>query len=402
MSDIHFGKLSRTKDFAVPGEPLPSMEQGEKSLKAELINTLKNEKVNFLIVAGDLTSIGSPNEFKYCKDAILEIANEINLHDSEVIISLGNHDINWNILGIDMECSSENPECKSNHTNGYLAVAGSVANYWLGDSFKYEKEGPAPYSGVKEFDDVIFFTLNSGWRCSKDDAIKQGKLDTEQLDWISKELYNYKDNTKWKILVLHHHPFNYPYQIPVSEHSVLSEGPELLECIGKYGVNIVCHGHRHHPRIKNRIENGWKNPVTFVSAGSLSVASNHRSNGEIPNLFHIIELTENRTLYIRTYQYKTINGWKPITFDEGLLPIDFEMFFEKPYGEEECYEELKELCNLNGADNKRLPEWRKLPSSLKSIPLKELNSKIEEFCNNSGNKFFGPYPNTNVAILKDI
>jgi 3',5'-cyclic AMP phosphodiesterase CpdA len=400
ISDIHYGKLSRTKDFAVPGQSPFSNEEGAKSLKEDLINTLKNEKVDYLIVAGDLTSVGSPNEFKYCKEAILEIANRIDIQESHVIISLGNHDVNWNILGVDQEFCSSEQECEEIHRNGYLTIAGSVANHWLEDSFEFDIKGPAPYSGVKEFEDIIFISLNSGWKCSKDDAIKQGRLDSKQLDWVEKQLETFKDSNKWKVLVLHHHLFNYAYHVPISEHSVLTEGPELVDLVGKYGVNIVCHGHRHHPRIVNRIESDWKSPVTFVSAGSLSVESGHRAQGEIPNLFHIIELSNHRSLYIRSYQYKTFQGWKPVVYDGGLVPIDFEMFFDKPYTEEERGVELYKLCHLNGADNKELPIWRELPPSLKSLKLEELNRRIDEICTNNGIKFFGPYPNNNVAIIK--
>jgi 3',5'-cyclic AMP phosphodiesterase CpdA len=402
ISDIHFGKHSRTKDFTVPGEVLISEELGAKSLKEELIKKLIEEKIEYLIVAGDITSIGSPNEFIHCEKTLIEIATKSSIANSNVIMCLGNHDIDWNINGISGDYKNETMSLVENVKKSYLTVAGAVANHWLENAFGFGdgNEGPAPYSGVKEFDNIIFFTLNSGWLCSKEDSIKQGKLDAKQLDWLESVLNKHKDSKKWKILVLHHHPFNYPYPLPFSDHSLLAEGPELTNIIGKYGVNIVCHGHRHHPRVKNQLESDWKNAITFISAGSLSVNIQHR--GEyIPNLFHVIELLDEKSFYLRSYQYTPIEGWKENSKRDGYTPIDFEMFFQKPYNQDEKILGIEEICALNeGSDQKKLLKWKELPPALKTITLDELNSSIKYYCDRNNLSIFGKYPEENIAIIK--
>lgn len=73
---------------------------------------------------------------------------------------------------------------------------------------------------------------------------------------------------------------------------MLEEGSSFLDVAGQNGIHLVLHGHRHHPKAETTFKNGWDHPITFVFAGSLTVNSAHRSNGYIPNILHIIELTE--------------------------------------------------------------------------------------------------------------
>ena len=53
ISDIHFGKFSRTKEFSVPGEMLQDKNQGAISLQDGLIKIFKEMCVNYLFIAGD-------------------------------------------------------------------------------------------------------------------------------------------------------------------------------------------------------------------------------------------------------------------------------------------------------------------------------------------------------------
>lgn len=49
ISDIHYGKLSRTKEFSVPGEPIKDENFGGESLTESLITVLK-EKMHSIFV----------------------------------------------------------------------------------------------------------------------------------------------------------------------------------------------------------------------------------------------------------------------------------------------------------------------------------------------------------------
>ncbi len=81
---------------------------------------------------------------------------------------------------------------------------------------------------------------------------------------------------------MHHHPFNYPFPTISEDISQIKEGVEFIELAEKNGVDFVIHGHRHHPKVKTVLPEGYA-PITYFCAGSPSVNAEHRSNGEIPN-----------------------------------------------------------------------------------------------------------------------
>ena len=56
-------------------------------------------------MAGDLTSLGNPQEFYYCEQEILNIAKRTGVECNNIFCVLGNHDIDWSIsdLGINVQ-----------------------------------------------------------------------------------------------------------------------------------------------------------------------------------------------------------------------------------------------------------------------------------------------------------
>lgn len=97
ISDIHFGQFSRTAEFSVPGEKIKDETTGGESLKESMVSILKKESIEYLCIAGDLTSLGSPQEFVYCEEMILDIAEQLGIQKNNILLGLGNHDIDWNI-----------------------------------------------------------------------------------------------------------------------------------------------------------------------------------------------------------------------------------------------------------------------------------------------------------------
>jgi hypothetical protein len=203
-------------------------------------------------------------------------------------------------------------------------------------------------------------------------------------------------------LLLHHHPFNYPFPTIGREISLLEEGSELVDIAGNSGFHIVCHGHRHHPRAKNVLENGWKNPITFVCSGSFSVNAQHRGNGDIPNCFHIIELLDvtEKFVTLKNFEYRPSEGWKEFSSFSNETPLDANMFFCKPYDAKTRKEILDQLIDKSELEsNFELPEWDVLPVELKTLPYHSLNKLINEK-SSEGYYIYGEYPKR-VAVWRD-
>lgn len=393
ISDIHFGQYSRTVEFSVPGEKIKDENTGGESLKESMISVLKDEGIEYLCVAGDLTSLGSPQEFVGCEELILDIASQLGIQNDNILLGLGNHDIDWNITELYTRFDKSNADFPLELVKEqYRKIAASASLINLKKLAAPSKNGPAPFSGIIEKDNFVMFILNTGWCCTKDQASKPGKLDTEQLEWFEKEAENYKDIPKWKVILMHHHPFNYSYPVVCPDYSTLQEGSNFLDIAGKNGFNLVIHGHRHHPRAETKWKTGWDHPITFVCAGSFAVNASHRSAGSIPNTLHIIELTDEiGTVRLRNYQYSA-KGWVPFLNNCDVTPLDDEMLFGKLFKPEEIDQAIDSL-----PENEEL-QWESLNECLRFMPYEELNTRISSKLPTS-HKMIGRFPD-NVILFK--
>ena len=394
ISDIHYGRFSRTAEFSVPGEKIIDENTGGESLKEGMVSLLKDENIDYLCVAGDLTSLGSPQEFAYCEDLILDIAEKLGIQEENILLGLGNHDIDWNITELYANFNNENAEFPIEMVKDqYRRIAASASLINLKRIAAPSRKGPAPFSGIVENDNFVMFVLNTGWCCTKDEASRPGKLDTQQLEWFEKEAANYKDVLKWKVILMHHHPFNYTYPVICPDYSTLQEGSNFLDIAGKNGFNLVIHGHRHHPRAETKWKSGWDHPITFVCAGSFAVNASHRNAGSIPNTLHIIELTDELgTVRLRNFQHSA-KGWIPFLNNCAETPLDDEMLFGKLFKQEEIKQAIEEL-----PENEEL-QWENLDECLRFMPYEELNTRISTSLPSSV-KMIGRFPETVILYKK--
>ncbi len=396
ISDIHFGQFSRTAEFSVPGEKIKDETTGGESLKESMVSILKKESIEYLCIAGDLTSLGSPQEFVYCEEMILDIAEQLGIQKNNILLGLGNHDIDWNISELYSQFDKSDPDFPLELVKEkYRKVAAGASLINLDSIPVPPKVGPAPFSGIIENDNFVMFVLNTGWCCTKEQGSKPGKLATEQLEWFNKESVKYRDVEKWKIILMHHHPFNYSYPIVCPDYSTLEEGSNFLDIAGKNGFHLVIHGHRHHPRAETDWKTGWDHPITFVCAGSFSVNASHRSGGSIPNTLHIIELTDEiGVLKLRNFQYSA-KGWIPLVANCLETPLDSEMLFGKLFDQEQIDQAILGLPDMKAL------QWDELDECLRFLPFNELNDRINtKFA--TTHKIIGQFPKEVILYKNEV
>lgn len=383
LGDIHFGRLARSSEFAVPGEMIKDATSGGKSLVSSLVKVLKEENIEYIFIAGDLTSTGSPVEYVKCYEVISNIALSSDIDPKNIIISFGNHDVDWRISSIieDKNAPYNDLDIVNIAKCYYQKISASVGGMCIRAN-EFTEIGPVPFSGVCDKENIVIFVLNSGWNSSKDNKIPHGKLSVEQLNWLKMTAKKHQHSKKWKILLLHHHPHNYPYPLPGHDYSLLEEGSELLEIAGKNGFHLVCHGHRHHPRVFNSQESRWTNAITFICTGSFSVNAEHRDGGSIPNCFHILELidTGEKIIKLKNYTYSDSEGWVYMSGFKPETPLDPEMFFHKPYTMEEREKALSKVVETakNNEVGFVLPGWESLPLQLRTMYYNDLNAMLKK------------------------
>ena len=272
LSDIHFGSLAISNEFIPNGTSIRGSLSGAVPMCESLVKMVKGEDIYAVLVAGDLTSSASPIEFTGCLDRIHGISEQLNVANDHIIYTFGNHDTNWHISKIPDRSDDVEKEL-------YLKVAASVGETVLPINNSVIR-GPVPGSGVFETEHINVYIVNSAYYSSHDQTYRHGKLGDDQCQWLGQQFSTGVSPAKWNVLLLHHHPFPYKYPTPAEDISHIEEGAELMQLIGYSGIDIVCHGHRHHPIVFTDNRSGWKKPVTFLCAGSLSVNEEHRRHGE--------------------------------------------------------------------------------------------------------------------------
>ena len=152
------------------------------------------------------------------------------------------------------------------------------------------------------------------------------------------------------------------------------EGAEFVELAEKEGVDFVIHGHRHHPKVKTYLASG-RSPITFFCAGSLAVNAHHRSNGDIPNTVHFIDIDKEKDYFVLyNYSYTGPEGWKK-THNTKVTPLDDVMKVGKIYGEEYCREVLQFYKSMKDPFVKL--EWQSLDESLQFSTYEEVMEMIK-------------------------
>lgn len=396
LADIHFGKFANSREFGLNQNTSGYASSKRLSSVDSLITTILKleDKPTAILVPGDLTSIASPSEFEGCIKLTIEIAKKLDISSDNIFFTYGNHDVDWRICALKNETAGFSTDHNYNH------VAAMVGSLYTPVKNRI-KEGPVPGSGVFRTEDHTIFILNSGFYCVADQIYRHGSLGSEQLKWFEEVLKQYSSDTGWKILMVHHHPHNYKYPTPINDISCIEEGAEVVNLAGHYGVDLVCHGHRHHPRLFTEMETNWKKPMTFICAGSVAVNALHRDNGLIPNLFHVVSLRKrlaNKAAFGKVTSFEfTTEGWKPVSYKEAT-PLDHVHHFGALVSDCEADEAAKSflLSIISSLEVKstELPAMRDLPDALLCCSLEQLNNRLSRLAQGSGYLMYGKYPDS--------
>lgn len=396
ISDIHFGKDSRTKEFSVPGEEVFDETTGAVSLEQGLINVLKDNEVEYLFIAGDLTSVGSPQEYYYCEKKMLEIAQKSNVSKDNIVCSLGNHDIDWMVSNLhEIQCKDKTltADVVGIIKDGYKKLSAVSPYIHLKELGQYNQEVQLPNVYVREYSDFIVFVLNTSWDCNPDQTIvSHGKLSDEQIKWFDEAAQQYSDDNRYKIVLMHHHPHQYSYAVHYFDCSMIEDGDEFLAVAAKNKINLILHGHRHHPTTKTVMQNGWSTPITFLCAGSLSV--NYKQRSESPNTIHIIDInSDEKVIDLYNYEYSSSEGWKPFGKYSNEKPLDSKMHLGKIVTDDEL-DRLVENC----IKEKRDWKWDELPEEVRFRLFKDVNNSFKKV---AGDSMAGEFPNLVYIISEE-
>lgn len=221
ISDIHFRLSYEQHDRGYEGM-ISKMDNPLIQLKTSLEHAKLNHSIDLLLISGDLTEDGTKEDYTFLKAWLKK-----ELPDTQVIVTLGNHDI------------------KKNFREGWLEIEGT-GEY---------------YNEVFEFDEFCLITFDSSVYGEAD-----GHMSDNQFLWLEEQLSNYQ--TKPIFLMTHHHLFE-----TQSSTLPLPQSNKLLNVISRYKVNCFLNGHTHH--VYTRDIKG----IQYFTAGGMSFVGEDEGEG---------------------------------------------------------------------------------------------------------------------------
>lgn len=400
LSDVHYGDLAHLNSF---GKSTPSTDDELKEVANSVVSTLEGEKihVDYIFVLGDLTSRGSPGELQDVYRFLTILRDLLLLSEDEVFITYGNHDVDWKICNIDA--------ISSGYIDAYCKAAAQLGGIFAPPG-NYTIDGPVLGSGITRLEGIDLISLNSGIECYSSQDVKHGKLGNVQFDWIENELKKHLRENATKIIILHHHLINLPYSIPVYDLSAVEEGANIVDILGKLGVDMVLHGHRHHPIVHTTLRSNWEKPITFFCAGSFGVCASERASGRLPNTMHVVEIESNsgnKNLegVIQSFELNMASEWIPLGPKKTEYLLNQMQWFGAPDAKNKASEKVIEILT-SGVDKVsagayfQLPDYESLPICLRCISYDELSKLFQSEASNIGLQVTGEYPSKCIVTGK--
>lgn len=195
LSDIHF-RLSYEPNPKGYKGMIAKMDNPLIHLKTALDHAKSKGKIDLLLISGDLTEDGSPEDYAYLKQWLAKEVPKVPL-----IVTLGNHDIKKNFR-----------------------------TAWLGEANGEE----LPYNEVYDLEDFYLISFDSSLY-----EENNGFVSRNQFIWLEYQLNKYKD--KPVFLMTHHHLLSNQ-----SSTLELPQSNELLNLINQFSVSALFNGHTHH------------------------------------------------------------------------------------------------------------------------------------------------------------
>ena len=275
LSDIHFGSEHAFQEKL----------QVEDLMSLVLREITAKEKIDLVVVSGDLTSRGTEQEFEHAADFLSSIARTLQLGPERFVIVPGNHDI----------YRSEEPNRRFSKFVEFLdgfyrrlpdpgvAFTRFPALYdeerqWL--HWNAKKHQDESLYSVAIFDDLqtIVIGLNSVISIG-DDRLNFSRIEPKQLIKIAEELNDLSppQSHYFRIAVFHHNPVAVPSFSSEGEPDRIVRNPALvLRELIKNRVRLALHGHTHYsigfkylPYLLDG-DRTLSSPLVVVGAGTLS------------------------------------------------------------------------------------------------------------------------------------
>ncbi len=277
-----------------------------------IIKKINAEKsIDIIAIIGDLVAKRTAEELGYMNEILNKIFEEINIDKERIFIVPGNHEVNWDNYSLNKRSKnaytsfanfyntffSREIICKSNgNNNGQLPISITAD----GLSWKRFLKNP----------NVSIIGICSN---SEDESEKgKGKLSNDQIKYIKENWRNDKDETEFRILMLHHNFFPIQSFNSMDESKTITNTGALLTALSEAKCDLILCGHTHRSEVilyqsSTLSDSGYKrNKSLLLSATGTS--GGNPTTGDYARQFNVIDVskdinTNNMQIEITPYHY---------------------------------------------------------------------------------------------------
>jgi len=291
ISDLHLGD-----EHAFPTVP----DQHEQNLGSVIKSSLEasglNPRPSVIVVSGDLTWLGTSEEFEQARRTVSQLAVSWGLDPGNVVFCPGNHDMQWGPPAAPYDskakvvCNLE--EASKNYDTFFKNFYGIEPNKWGAMARRYVLKNTTSVDVIAVNSSILEQDQFRGYGLVTFQQLAQA---FKSLDWPTSE-----DRSHFRFLVLHHHLVPVVAQeAETYQHnfSLTLDAAQIIHETGLAGVDIILHGHQHQPFLS--FVERENSRVLIIGAGSAGVKQKHIPKGST-NAFNLYALT-NRDLTIYTF-----------------------------------------------------------------------------------------------------
>ncbi|NJM73923.1 MAG: hypothetical protein HC862_29565 [Scytonema sp. RU_4_4] len=308
LSDLHFGRVDDSYNWY-------------DQIAQDLYSELNCEKLDGLILSGDIANKSTPQEYEAAKEFLNNLCQEFQVSSEKIVIVPGNHDLNWGLgeAAYTLVRRKDYTEpLDENHIidkGEYIEVVDQeqykqrfahFSQFYQdikGEAYPLEYDQQATLHHFPE-QNLLILGLNSAWQLDHHYRSRAGihpRALTNALTQIRRN-QDYKNCVK---IAVWHHPLNSAFEDRIKDTG-------FMERLAQAGFRFALHGHIH--KAENSlysydVTTGGRK-LNIICAGTFGAPIREWFSG-YPLQYNFLKL-EGHKLTVNTRRREELNGaWKP-------------------------------------------------------------------------------------------
>jgi len=336
LSDLHIG---------AGDDPLSLLQPLTADLQ-DKSEGLGIERLDYLVISGDITHQASPQEFEKARQFVSALIEQFGLTAERCILVPGNHDLDWNTEVYDWR--KKRLVEKSTLVTGRYREEGE--GYLIRNEAKYPErfknfsdhfyhplvQKPYPLAPEEQCLPFLFgesrlqfLAMNSAWEIDEyfkerssisDSALSRGLTRANQDIARARERGEFSADAKVLRLAVWHHPITGNEKI---------QGDAFMKRLLQADVRVCLHGHVHEDRADLVNHLHAERRIHVMGAGSFGAPTHDRPES-VPRLFNLLEVRRDlRSLRVHTRCMRKQGGaWEGWAVWPGEKPGERRTYYE--------------------------------------------------------------------------